>query len=137
MAHQLENSDQVLTSTHPSARCIGSTCTIHNMSDHPLRSYEQHWNGGFMERIAPDGNVFLDPDDPSRQERPNAARCLECDVLLYSRHRHDYRTCACGNLMVDGGADYIRRGFRDLSKIQEVEYWPVPAGFNPPVEEEG
>lgn len=82
-----------------------------------------------MERVAPSGEVWEDPDSPHPQERPNAARCLDCGDLLYSRNRHDYKTCTCGNLSVDGGSAYIRRGFRDLSRIEEIENWPVPGGW--------
>lgn len=40
----------------------------------------------------------------------NACRCKKCGTYLESTHRHDYRTCECG-VMVDGGKDYIRRGW--------------------------
>lgn len=43
----------------------------------------------------------------------NAARCKKCGEVLESKHRNDIKTCVCGNLTVDGGHDYIRRGFRD------------------------
>jgi len=33
--------------------------------------------------------------------------------MLVSKHRHDFVTCSCGNLHVDGGKDYIKRGVRD------------------------
>ena len=38
----------------------------------------------------------------------NAAKCLGCGVTVESRHRHDFRTCDCGNLSVDGGHAYLR-----------------------------
>lgn len=58
----------------------------------------------------------------------NAARCNGCGEVLESVHRHDFRTCSCGGLMVDGGKDYIRRGFHsegpsntDLSVVRYEE----------------
>lgn len=39
----------------------------------------------------------------------NSARCLQCGDEVESTHRHDFRTCRCGKLGVDGGHDYIRR----------------------------
>ena len=34
----------------------------------------------------------------------NSVKCLECNKVLVSRHRHDYVTCGCPNdAMVDGG----------------------------------
>lgn len=41
----------------------------------------------------------------------NVAKCLICGETIESTHRYDYRICSCGNLRVDGGTDYIRRGF--------------------------
>lgn len=50
----------------------------------------------------------------------NAARCTNCGDEIESKHRHDYRTCSCGNLSVDGGKDYIRRGFREENSFDEL-----------------
>jgi len=41
----------------------------------------------------------------------NAARCKKCGDIVESRHRHDFVTCSCGQTSVDGGHDYIRRGW--------------------------
>lgn len=83
-----------------------------------------------MERVSPDGAVWIDPDDPKAADlRPNAARCLDCGVVIYSRFRHDYKTCECGNVMVDGGASYRRRGWLDEARLEEITSWPVPAGW--------
>ena len=39
----------------------------------------------------------------------NAATCNKCDDFIVSKHRHDYVTCMCGNVSVDGGQAYLRR----------------------------
>ena len=36
-----------------------------------------------------------------------------CGDVLTSEYRHDYRECSCGNLSVDGGHDYLSRGYRE------------------------
>jgi hypothetical protein len=41
----------------------------------------------------------------------NSVRCLRCSDEIESAHRHDFVTCSCGNVFVDGGKDYLRRGF--------------------------
>jgi len=41
----------------------------------------------------------------------NSARCLECGDHIESTYRHDFKACSCGSVMVDGGHDYIKRGF--------------------------
>ena len=68
--HTLEHSDVVLVNTHRADRCQGSHCTIHNMSDHTMRSYPQLWRGdrGLMERVCPHGVGHPDPDDPKSSD---------------------------------------------------------------------
>ena len=39
----------------------------------------------------------------------NEAECRKCGDIIWSGDRHDYRTCACGSISVDGGMAYIRR----------------------------
>ena len=39
----------------------------------------------------------------------NIAKCLLCGDIIESKHRHDFVTCKCGNLSVDGGQDYWKR----------------------------
>lgn len=53
----------------------------------------------------------------------NAAECLVCKTTLVSYDVHDYRTCRCGNLMVDGGFDYVRRGAKDFNKTRELDWY--------------
>ena len=54
-----------------------------------------------------------------RQIVYNSIKCLECNEVLVSRHRHDYVTCDCPNsAMVDGGNEYERYGAMDMDKIE-------------------
>lgn len=54
-----------------------------------------------------------------RQIVYNSVKCLECNEVLVSRHRHDYVTCGCpNNAMADGGNDYERYGAMDMDKIE-------------------
>ena len=39
----------------------------------------------------------------------NQAHCRQCGTEIYSANRHDYKTCECGSISVDGGQDYLRR----------------------------
>lgn len=50
----------------------------------------------------------------------NAAKCLECDDVVESTHRHDFVSCKCGNVFVDGGYSYLRRGAEKMDKFQEL-----------------
>ena len=38
----------------------------------------------------------------------NRIRCAKCLDILTSRHVHDFVTCSCGSVSVDGGNDYYR-----------------------------
>lgn len=49
----------------------------------------------------------------------NAARCKLCHDTIHSYHRHDFRTCKCGAISVDGGLDYLRR-VGNLEDIEEL-----------------
>lgn len=50
----------------------------------------------------------------------NAAHCLICDDYVFSLSRWDYNRCTCGNLAVDGGADYLKKAFGDASKVEDL-----------------
>lgn len=64
---------------HTADKCAGDYCTIHNRSDHHMRSYPQHWRGdrGIMERICPHGVGHPDPDEI------NQDRTHGCDGCCY------------------------------------------------------
>lgn len=49
----------------------------------------------------------------------NRAQCLECGMILESKHRHDWVQCRCRGIFVDGGREYLRRG-GDLDLIREL-----------------
>ena len=56
----------------------------------------------------------------------NAVKCLKCGDIIESVYRHDFVTCSCGNVSVDGGKDYLRRCFQEedsyieMSETEEV-----------------
>lgn len=50
----------------------------------------------------------------------NRAKCLDCGVTVESTHVHHWVQCDCGHMFVDGGKDYLRRGFMDESRYEEL-----------------
>jgi hypothetical protein len=44
----------------------------------------------------------------------NRAKCLLCGEIIESKHRHHFVPCHCGNLIVDGGLDYLKRIFNKM-----------------------
>ena len=45
----------------------------------------------------------------------NRIQCNLCSDLIFSKHRHDYRTCKCGACSVDGGNSYFKRSGTDYT----------------------
>jgi hypothetical protein len=79
--NQLENSTTVYF-THNKVRCIGEYCTIHNRSDHPMRSFAQYWRGdlALMERVCAHGIGHPDPDEIDIYGKENEYRLIHgCD----------------------------------------------------------
>lgn len=51
----------------------------------------------------------------------NKAKCKLCGDIIESTYRHDFKYCKCGEIFVDGGSDYLRRGAKtDLNNIIEL-----------------
>ena len=58
-----------------------------------------------------------------REPRLLRARCTRCGDVLKSEHRHDFRSCGCGAVAVDGGQSYLRRcgAPADIEELSEFE----------------
>ena len=51
----------------------------------------------------------------------NAIKCLMCNTILESKHRHHFVTCGCPNQTSnDGGLSYNRVSGKDLSLIENL-----------------
>lgn len=80
--HTLEHGNQVLKNVHDPSVCAGDPCTIHNMTDHHMRGWPQHWRDDrhIMERICPHGVGHPDPDERSDIDTTHA--CDGCCAPL-------------------------------------------------------
>ena len=47
--------------------------------------------------------------------------CLKCGDKIWSRHRHDCRSCKCGACYIDGGRDYTRVGAESPADVRGIE----------------
>lgn len=76
----LEHTTKFFRYMHPLSKCEGTPCTIHNRTDHNMRSFPQYWRGdrGFVERTCPHGIGHPDPD-----ELPSVDRTHGCDGCCY------------------------------------------------------
>lgn len=51
----------------------------------------------------------------------NAIKCLQCNTVLESKHRHDFQCCGCENqTSVDGGKEYSRVSGKDFDLIEDL-----------------
>jgi Zn finger protein HypA/HybF involved in hydrogenase expression len=55
----------------------------------------------------------------------NRAKCLKCNQIIESKYRHDFVTCKCGNLSVDGGKDYLKKSVGDVGKYEDMSEWVI------------
>ena len=51
----------------------------------------------------------------------NAIQCPRCGDTIYSRTRHDYRSCSCGSVSIDGGFDYMISSNSDTSGHYKID----------------
>ena len=57
----------------------------------------------------------------------NAVICNKCETMIFSKHRHDFVECPCGNIFVDGGQEYLRRGGKGISDRSYCDVsWELP-----------
>lgn len=113
------SSGRVVANPHRDTDCSGRHCPIHNPSDHEYRDYPLDFNGVHMVRIDPtvEGGVRIDPDDYVYQSTgsailENSAYCHKCKEDVVSESRHEAARCSCGNILVDGGHSYFKRGVK-------------------------
>lgn len=54
----------------------------------------------------------------------NSIKCNHCGQQLISANRHDYNSCRCRKVSVDGGRDYLRRLYfrpEDYTELSTLE----------------
>ena len=56
----------------------------------------------------------------------NMIKCKFCQEIIESKHVHDFVTCKCGQVSVDGGTDYLKRCFKrdpelDFEELSIIE----------------
>ena len=54
----------------------------------------------------------------------NVVTCMACGDRIVSKHRHDFVTCTCGAVSVDGGQEYLRR-VGDFGNVLDHS-WSLP-----------
>lgn len=60
----------------------------------------------------------------------NQVKCLVCHSTPFSRHRHDFVECKCGNVAVDGGMEYQRLIYSDSETFEDLTIRMPASDFN-------
>ena len=55
----------------------------------------------------------------------NKAQCRKCGDVLISKYRHDFKSCGCGAIHVDGGLEYVKRSAFDPDDIIELSKYEL------------
>jgi len=59
----------------------------------------------------------------NRQPIVNKAQCRKCEDIIESKYRHDFVTCSCGAISIDGGQSYLKRSAKDMNDVIELSEW--------------
>lgn len=72
----------------------------------------------------------LDENEVIKVLTRNAIKCLVCNTVLESEHRHNYVQCHCRNeASTDGGLSYQRVSAKDLDLVENLsEYVEMTLG---------
>lgn len=58
--------------------------------------------------------------------KSNKAQCKLCQDIIESKSVHDFVECKCGEISVDGGKEYLKRGAMNTDNLIELsEYEDV------------
>lgn len=52
----------------------------------------------------------------------NMIKCNNCKDEIFSRSVHDFNSCTCGRVSVDGGMEYLRRVCENSADYTEMSY---------------
>lgn len=51
----------------------------------------------------------------------NRAKCKKCDDIIESTHRHEFVSCRCGEISIDGGDAYCRCMAKDWDNFLRID----------------
>jgi hypothetical protein len=61
-----------------------------------------------------------------RYLKKSKIQCVFCKDIIESTYRHDFRWCSCKRIYIDGGTDYQRVGFQEITDFVDMsEYEEV------------
>lgn len=65
-----------------------------------------------------------DEEEMEKYRSQDVLHCKECDEVIYSVMRHDFHSCSCESVSIDGGNDYTRCLFksRECFEIGSIDF---------------
>jgi ribA/ribD-fused uncharacterized protein len=94
---------------HPNlAKALLHTGKSELNEDSPRDSYWGAGDGDGKNRL---GVLLMQVREALKNRQPQTGygtiKCLRCNDIIQSLHRHDFKYCFCGAVAVDGGKDYL------------------------------
>lgn len=109
------SSGNIIRNFHTIECCFSEHCPVHHPREHQYSDLPLDWVAGSFVRLSPnfEGGIMIDPDDWAynsghRVIIRNSAHCGRCGQSVESTYTHDFKSCECGNVSVDGGFSYVR-----------------------------
>ena len=57
--------------------------------------------------------------------KTNKIKCTHCGDVIESAYTHDFKSCSCATVSIDGGKSYLKRSFKyspnDFVDLSEYE----------------
>ena len=47
-------------------------------------------------------------------------QCKNCKDIIYSRDHHDFRSCSCRDVSIDGGFNYVKICFKSGEEVPKI-----------------
>lgn len=81
-----------------------------------------------IQKIKMDYHKFTNIDTPANERKRlhvgniwlNKAKCKKCGDIIQSNNLHDFKSCKCGAITVDGGSWYCKRTAKNIEDFEEL-----------------
>lgn len=119
--------EEYVSEKYPNSKYVGEFA-LPSADNSPVRWYSQKnprrdlGHKDFFGFLIQNGQGYITGSDLSKKEEYTRTGiwCLECHTITYSRYRHDFHSCKCGKVSVDGGPAYTKIAYETNTKYVEV-----------------
>lgn len=97
------------------ATSSGLTCAIYHAKKPDLKKKHKHYLGLFLDVNNTLWVAGFTKEELKQYVKQEGVYCPECDTVVYSVNRNDFRYCKCKQVFVDGGRDYLKRSAQGIA----------------------